>query len=145
MTNNLYYKKYLKYKKKYLNLLKGSGKRDSGNEDSDNEDSFDFGDMSGVLDELASEPDEVKSLCQETIFKDSIPISVAYHYNQPLGENDSVDSLQSHKSSITGSIDTTRDQLEFLKDKREIYPRLNILSRRTDRNSSRKSITINFN
>ena len=133
MTNNLYYKKYLKYKKKYLNLLKGSGQK------------FDFGGMSDVLDELASEPDEVKSLCQETIFKDSIPISVAYHYNQPLGENDSVDSLQSHKSSITDSVDTTRDQLEFLKEKREIYPRLNILSRRTDRNSSRKSNTINFN
>lgn len=135
MTNNLYYKKYLKYKKKYLNLLKGSGPRKE----------FDFADFYDTLDELASEPDEVKSLCQETIFKDRIPISVAYHYNQPLGENDSVDSLQSHKSSITGSIDTTRDQLEFLKDKREIYPRLNILSRRTDRNSSRKSITINFN
>ena len=140
MTNNLYYKKYLKYKKKYLNLLKGSGPKDSGTEDS-----FDFAGLSDDLDELASEPDEVKSLCQETIFKDRIPISVAYHYNQPLGENDSVDSLQSHKSSITGSVDTTRDQLEFLKDKREIYPRLNILSRRTDRNSSRKSITINFN
>ena len=133
MTNNLYYKKYLKYKKKYLNLLKGSGQK------------FDFGGMSDVLDELASEPDEVKSLCRETIFKDSIPISVAYHYNQPLGENDSVDSLQSHKSSITDSVGTTRDELKFLKDKREIYSRLEILSRRTDRNSSRKSNTINFN
>ena len=140
MTNNLYYKKYLKYKKKYLNLLKGSGPKDSGTEDS-----FDFAGLSDDLDKLASEPDEVKSLCQETIFKDSIPISVAYHYNQPLGENDSVDSLQSHKSSITESVETTRDQLEFLKDKREIYSRLNILSRRTDRNSSRKSNTINFN
>ena len=135
MVNNLYYKKYLKYKKKYLNLLKGSGPKDS----------FDFAGMSGVLNELASEPDEVKSLCQETIFKDRIPISVAYHYNQPLGENDSVDSLQSHKSSITGSVETSEEHLKFLKDNRMIYSRLNILSRRTTGNSSRKSNKINFN
>ena len=139
MTNNLYYKKYLKYKKKYLNLLKGSGPKDSGTEDS-----FDFAGMSGYLKEIASEPDEVKSLCQETIFKDSIPISVAYHYNQPLGENDSMDSLQSHKSSITQSVGRTENELKFLKDNRNIYSRLNILSKRTDSNSSRKSNTINF-
>ena len=142
MVNNLYYKKYLKYKKKYLNLLKGSGPKKEG---SGPKDSFDFAGMSGVINELASEPDEVKSLCQETIFKDRIPISVAYHYNQPLGENDSVDSLQSHKSSITGSVETSEEHLKFLKDNRMIYSRLNILSRRTTGNSSRKSNKINFN
>ena len=140
MTNNLYYKKYLKYKKKYLNLLKGSGPKKV-----EQNPSFDFAGLSDALDELASEPDEVKSLCQESIFKDIIPISVAYHYNQPVGENDSRDSLQSHKSSITESVGTTPNQLNFLKEDRIIYSRINILSRRTDRNSSRKSKTIIFN
>tara|TARA_E500000178_G_C17029687_1_gene759939 strand:- start:1733 stop:2158 length:426 start_codon:yes stop_codon:yes gene_type:complete len=141
MTNNLYYKKYLKYKKKYLNLLKGSGPKEV-----EQNQSFNFGALSVALDEIASEPDEVKSLCQESIFKDSIPISVAYHYNQPVGENDSRDSLQSHKSSITESmiVETTPKEKSFLKEDRIIYPRINILSKRTDSNSSRKSNTINF-